>query len=622
MTVFHWLTGKSVKTKLTVVNVMIALINLAVIGYALSAVRDSVRQLEHVADNEYLALIEASRLQRQSESLMGIATQIYLAQDTFVLDAHDDALEGRFDDIADVIEVLAGYPLDRNALAGVKQLTKGIRGTFLEISERLRSTLELRGEVEAAWGAFEEAVSDAGDRRELLFSFRTVVQSPVYAERRLEKAELAGLADRCRQAFPAETEGGDSPCRHLMRAARSGNEYVSSFYAARNLLLRARSQFSKMNGLVQLFFEEARGRLVEKRKENQSRLEMLILIMVGAVVVTVSVIFAGHILIRSLVVLRVEAMRRSMAAWLSDRTPLPPADGADELAEMAHFTGKFVETIEKREGELKKTAERLMLSERDLTEARDHAEKALETERRLREEQQSFVSMLSHEFRTPLAIIDRAAQMISLKTTDRGENVRKRLIRIRQSTSKLSGLVDTFLAAQSFNAGNLTVTWSEIPVRHLFDILREELPDWSGQDRLRFAVHPQGAFLTGDEKLLGIALSNLVANALKYSPAESPVEVDAEVSESEVVISVRNQGPGMTLEEVSRAGKMYFRGKSSSGTSGTGLGLHIARRIAENHGGSLSITSSPGHETDVSLRLPLRGRTSGTGQATLPDMGG
>lgn len=218
------------------------------------------------------------------------------------------------------------------------------------------------------------------------------------------------------------------------------------------------------------------------------------------------------------------------------------------------------------------------------------------------EEQRRFVAMLSHEFGNPLAAIDRAAQMIQLKAPELAAPEAQRLAQIRGNAATLSGFVEHFLMTEALEHGALAVSPVPCDVRALLEGAIAQQGE-AAAARLHVRQCPAGVFEL-DSTLAGVAVGNLLANALRYSPPESRVEVNVVRDEAGLRICVADHGPGMDEEELGRLGTPYFRGAAALGKKGSGLGYHFTRRIVEAHGGRLSARSGEGKGLEVEIFLP------------------
>ncbi|MBF5093958.1 histidine kinase [Azospirillum sp. INR13] len=224
------------------------------------------------------------------------------------------------------------------------------------------------------------------------------------------------------------------------------------------------------------------------------------------------------------------------------------------------------------------------------------------------EEQRTFVAMLSHEFRTPLASIDSAAQMIELSGAVTAPAALTRLERIRNTTRKMVELVELFLSSDALDQGALALKPEPVALGQLMEEALGGLTGTEAEDRLEMTVETPDHPLLVDAPFLGVAIGNLVQNALRYSPPEAPVRVtagyDAAGDGGEIVIRVADRGLGMAPEEVERIGSIYFRASSSRGTKGTGLGLYMAKKIVAAHGGTLTVESTREEGSVFTIRLP------------------
>lgn len=220
------------------------------------------------------------------------------------------------------------------------------------------------------------------------------------------------------------------------------------------------------------------------------------------------------------------------------------------------------------------------------------------------EEQRSFVAMLSHEFRTPLASIDSAAQMIELSGAVEAPSALTRLQRIRNTTRKMADLVELFLSADALDQGALALKPEPVVLGQLLEEVRAGLTGTEAEERLELSVEAPDRALLADAPFLGVAIGNLVQNALRYSPPDTPVRVSAGDDGGGIVIRVADHGRGMSPDEVERIGSIYFRASSSRGTKGSGLGLYMTQKIIAAHGGTLTVESMRDEGSVFTIRLP------------------
>jgi signal transduction histidine kinase len=237
-----------------------------------------------------------------------------------------------------------------------------------------------------------------------------------------------------------------------------------------------------------------------------------------------------------------------------------------------------------------------VLTVRDVTAA--HALERARTE---------FVATASHELRTPLTSIYGAAQTL-LGRTDLSEQRRTELMRIiEQESTQLARVVDQLLLSARLDRGTLTQTTGPCDVRALArSVLVAAETRKRANIRLRFVAPQEMLPIDCDEGLLRQVVSNLVDNALKYSPGGGLVELRIADGPQKVKISVHDQGLGIPTSEQARIFDKFYRldADMSRGVGGSGLGLHISRELIEQMGGSISVESVPGSGSTFTIVLP------------------
>lgn len=227
---------------------------------------------------------------------------------------------------------------------------------------------------------------------------------------------------------------------------------------------------------------------------------------------------------------------------------------------------------------------------------------ALEVERRIKEEQQDFVAMVSHEFRTPLAIINTTAQQIAKNLDAARERTLQRCQNLRDAVRRMAALVDEYLTADRMEA---SATAFRPTVCDTQQVLQTTLAEWP-TERFVLSAHSLPASFYCDRGLLQVALRNLVANADRHSTHGRSIHINAMADEGgSLHIAVSNHGEPVPEEEVPRLFQKYFRGHAAQHLPGAGLGLYLVQRIAEMHGGSVHLENDIAAKlVTFSLRLP------------------
>ncbi len=237
--------------------------------------------------------------------------------------------------------------------------------------------------------------------------------------------------------------------------------------------------------------------------------------------------------------------------------------------------------------------------------------RAFESERRTVEElrrlsalRADFVSLVSHELRSPMAAVIGAARTLQARWRELRPDQRERFLAlIGDETSRLADLIGDVLDTSRIDAGTFSYRFGDVDVSA---IVQEIVTTSSlGQDEVpivsEIATVPR---VRGDADRLRQVFLNLIDNAVKYSPAGEPVHVSVAQSNGAVLVSVRDQGPGIDPGDQRIVFEKFGRAPGSGAKPGTGLGLFIARSIAEAHGGTIDVSSAPGRGATFSVRLP------------------
>jgi signal transduction histidine kinase len=237
--------------------------------------------------------------------------------------------------------------------------------------------------------------------------------------------------------------------------------------------------------------------------------------------------------------------------------------------------------------------------------AYDAEHRTVEELRRLSALRADFVSLVSHELRSPMAAVIGAAQTLQQRWRELSPEQRASFLAlIADETSRLAELIGDVLDTSRIEAGTFTYRFDDVDVGELAE---EAVASASvGQDevQIRAVVRRPLPAVRGDRVRLRQVLSNLLENAVKWSKGGEHVDVEVSATNGRVVIGVRDRGPGIPREEHGMIFEKFGRAKGGAGRSGTGLGLFIARSIAEAHGGTVEVRSVPGQGATFTLTLP------------------
>jgi signal transduction histidine kinase/CheY-like chemotaxis protein len=240
-----------------------------------------------------------------------------------------------------------------------------------------------------------------------------------------------------------------------------------------------------------------------------------------------------------------------------------------------------------------------------------------EKSRQLREASEAktrFWANVSHELRTPVnAVVGLARLLLEFDVERLNEEQHRQVSLISASGATLLALVDELLDVAKAESGRLEPNWGPVDLRALLGQLRGTLRGYARHGDAELIVAEPELEIVGDEVMLTRILRNLLSNALKFTEAGTVrLDVATETGDGgeQVVFTVTDTGVGIPEEEQQQIFEEFYqvRGPHQRGRSGTGLGLPYARRLTELLGGTLSLASSPGTGTEVTVRLPVRPR--------------
>ena len=321
---------------------------------------------------------------------------------------------------------------------------------------------------------------------------------------------------------------------------------------------------------------------------------ILLAIVIAAVLVVAALIHISRSISAPLLHLA-DRMRRLAAN--DTGIDIPETKRGDEIGEMAQATVVF-----------RNNAIELMRSQEILARQAALLEEQLANEQRLALLQRNFVSMASHEFRTPLTIIDgHARRLDKIKGAVKASEIGERAGKIRSAVLRMTHLIDNLLNSSRLIDGGADLYFSPAEMdltallQEVCQLHREMVP--GAQITERFARTPLP--MVGDAKLLFQVFSNLLSNAVKYSPGGGAIEIEAGSSAGEVVVAVADHGIGIPPGDLPRLFERYHRGSNVSGIVGTGVGLYLVKMAVELHRGRVEVASTEGEGSRFTIRLPL-----------------
>jgi PAS domain S-box-containing protein len=258
-------------------------------------------------------------------------------------------------------------------------------------------------------------------------------------------------------------------------------------------------------------------------------------------------------------------------------------------------------TARKKNEALKRRAFELEERSRNLTDALEREQKASALQRQ-------FVAMASHEFRTPLAIIDAAAQrLVRRRGQVEPDFVAEKSQQIREAVSRMVELMESILSFGKLESGMVGIKAEECYIRDLLSACCERQQELSKDHHVSLDLANLPQTIVADRSALEQIFGNLLSNAVKYSSGSAEIEVRGRSDGSKVEVSVRDHGIGIDQDDLPKMFQRFFRARTSTGIAGTGIGLNLVKSYVELHGGKITVESVKGEGSTFFVSLPISG---------------
>lgn len=229
-------------------------------------------------------------------------------------------------------------------------------------------------------------------------------------------------------------------------------------------------------------------------------------------------------------------------------------------------------------------------------------------EKRERRQREEFVAMMTHDLKSPLTVIMGYVQAVREgmfgEFTD---SIGSTMVEIERSGQKLFGMIEDILDAYRLEMGILQIQPEYCDVRGiLLGCYNDYCREAEGQG-IKFSINLEGEFpaMKVDGKQIGRVFSNLIGNAVKFTPQKRRVSIFGAIASEMLAVSVEDTGIGIPPKDLPRIFNKYFRAEKAAGFKGTGLGLTISRAIVEAHGGTIEVESVEGKGSRFTVRIPL-----------------
>ena len=281
--------------------------------------------------------------------------------------------------------------------------------------------------------------------------------------------------------------------------------------------------------------------------------------------------------------------------------------------EILELNTKLENKVKERTRNLKTTVEELEKINKELDEenkkrieAEKKAKVALKKERELNELKTKFLSLVSHEFKTPLSgILTSSMLLAKYKLTEQQDKREKHLSIINNKVHYLNNILNDFLSIEKLEKGEVNYNLSSFSVKKAIEKTIDNLGllRKSGQIIVVESTADE-AQIYHDEKIMELTLSNLVSNAIKYSPENATITITLAQNEQETLIQVIDNGFGIPEKDQKNIFQRYFRAENVLLNQGTGIGLNIVKSHLENLGGTITFVSEENKGSAFTIKLP------------------
>ena len=242
-----------------------------------------------------------------------------------------------------------------------------------------------------------------------------------------------------------------------------------------------------------------------------------------------------------------------------------------------------------------------------LEQTKDELDNALIREREVNSMKSRFISIASHEFRTPLATVLSSLSLVEKYAELKEDEKRNKHIgRIKSSVRNLTDILNDFLSLNKLEEGKVFVNIEGFNLHDLIEGIRQELQEIAKKSqKIKLSCSHHGHCVVNlDKNLIRNIIINLVSNAIKFSPEDSPIKINAELSESELILSVKDQGIGIPEADQKHLFERFFRSSNAGEIQGTGLGLSIVAHYVSLLKGSIKFESKENEGTTFYVHLP------------------
>ena len=313
-----------------------------------------------------------------------------------------------------------------------------------------------------------------------------------------------------------------------------------------------------------------------------------------------------------------------VVAFISDITRRKEQEDAlkESQEKLKEYTSELESKVQERTQELehlnlglksqireRKLAEAALNSSlEELKKAEKEILNALEKEKELNEMKSRFISMASHEFRTPLTTIHSSANLVAKYTeAEQQTNRDKHVNRIKSAVNNLTNILNDFLSLEKLESGAITMKVEPFKMTSLFREVEEVFEQGLKKDQhLKITIEEDITEVVSDPHILKNIIINLISNAIKYSDEGKTITATTSRVNDHIQIAIKDEGIGIPLDEQKNLFQRFFRADNASNIQGTGLGLNIVKRYIDLINGNITFTSKENQGSEFVISFPIK----------------
>ncbi len=299
-------------------------------------------------------------------------------------------------------------------------------------------------------------------------------------------------------------------------------------------------------------------------------------------------------------------------AFISDISQRKKAEEALKQSEeqLIVYASELEKKVKSRTEDLNASVSKLEIEVAERKRIEEEVLKALAKERELNEMKSKFVSIASHEFRTPLSTILSSVSLIDqYQRAGQADKLEKHIARVRTSVKHMTGILDDLLSVGRLEEGKVEVVREPVDIKELISDIAEEVEmTLKPGQQLLTDCQPDVPVVVTDSRMLRNILFNLLSNAGKYSGADTPIRLTCSADKTNLSVSIEDQGIGIPEEDQVHLFDRFFRASNAVNIQGTGLGLNIVKRYLDLMNGSISYSSKQGQGSKFTINIPIQTR--------------